>query len=520
MYQFSTIVDESVVITTSLLAAWALYAMSRHTRKLPLPPGPKPDPLIGHLRVLPTSDEHLIYTRWAKELNSDIISITIFGQTFIVLNSAETANELLDKRSTIYSSRPQLPMITYPDLVDWSKLTALLPYGDRWRAQRRVTHSVLHKTASEEFWPSLVKESRLALQRISINPGNFIEDVRRMMGSILLSTVYGYKVTSPHDRLVKVVETSIDHLNSAGIPGNFFVNTMPWLRYFPDWFPGTGWKKIVKAWNEEKDEMINAPFDWTKQQIASGTADHSIVQSLLTKLENKPNEDCNNSEDEEIIKWVTGNLFGAGVDTTAASLLVFILAMTLNPHVQAKAQAEVDRVLGQDRLPEMDDRESLPYVECVLKEVERWQPVVPLGVPHASTEDDEYRGYFIPKGATVIGNLWAFTRNESVYPEPDKFDPDRFLDPRVPKAPAFGFGRRSCPGVHLAESALFITISTFLMLFDVRPIKDEEGNEILPEINMKSNALISYPADFRCSITPRSERAVKLLSLSVLGTDE
>ncbi|KAF8751131.1 cytochrome P450 [Rhizoctonia solani] len=359
--------------------------------------------------------------------------------------------------------------------------------------QRRVTHSVLHKTASEEFWPSLVKESRLALQRISINPGNFIEDVRRMMGSILLSTVYGYKVTSPHDRLVKVVETSIDHLNSAGIPGNFFVNTMPWLRYFPDWFPGTGWKKIVKAWNEEKEEMINAPFDWTKQQIASGTADHSIVQSLLTKLENKPNEDCNNSEDEEIIKWVTGNLFGAGVDTTAASLLVFILAMTLNPHIQAKAQAEVDRVLGQDRLPEMDDRESFrSFIQ--LKLLYGLTNAASQGVPHASTEDDEYRGYFIPKGATVIGNLWAFTRNESVYPEPDKFDPDRFLDPRVPKAPAFGFGRR--------------------------PIKDEEGNEILPEINMKSNALISYPADFRCSITPRSERAVKLLSLSVLGTDE
>ncbi|KAF8714710.1 cytochrome P450, partial [Rhizoctonia solani] len=493
--------------------------MSRRTRKLLLPPGPKPDPLIGHLRVLPTSDEHLVYTRWAKELNSNITSITVFGQTFIVLNSVEAANELLDKRSTIYSSRPRLPMITYPDLVDWSKLTGLLPYGDRWRAQRRVSQSVLHKTASVQLWPSLVKESRLALQRISINPDNFVEDIRRMTGSILLSTVYGYKVTSTHDRLVKLVETSIDHLSSAGVPGNFLVNTIPWLRYFPDWFPGAGWKKTVKAWKKEKDEVINIPFDWTKQQIACGTAEHSIVKSLLAELENKPNEDCDNSEDEEIIKWATGNLFGAGADTTAASLLVFILAMTLNPHIQAKAQAEVDRVLGQDRLPEMDDREFLPYVECVLKEVERWQPVVPLGIAHASTEDDEYRGYFIPKGAVVIGNLWAITRNKLVYCEPDRFDPDRFLDPRVPKAPAFGFGRRSCPGLHMAESTLFITISTFLMLFDVRPIKDEEGKEIPPEVNMKTNALVSYPADFRCSITPRSERALKLLGLSVLGTD-
>ncbi|CEL54797.1 O-methylsterigmatocystin oxidoreductase OS=Aspergillus flavus (strain ATCC 200026 / FGSC A1120 / NRRL 3357 / JCM 12722 / SRRC 167) GN=ordA PE=2 SV=1 [Rhizoctonia solani AG-1 IB] len=365
-----------------------------------------------------------------------------------------------------------------------------------------------------QLWPIMVKQSRLALQRISINPDNFIREVRRMTGSILLSAVYGYEVTSAHDPLIELVENAIDHLSDAGIAGNFYVNTMPWLRYFPDWFPGTGWKKTVKAWTIEKDEMINAPFDWTTRQMASGSAPDSILRSLLAELENKSNEECDSAEEEDIIKWVAGNIFGAGADTTSAMTLVFILVMALNPHVQAKAQNEIDNIIGQDRLPEMEDRESLPYIECVLKEVGRWHPVTPVAIPHATVEDDEYRGYFIPKGAAM-----AISHNESVYHNPEQFNPDRFLDHRVPKPPTFGFGRRSCPGVHLAESTLFITISTFLALFDIRPVKDEKGNEVLPDVNMKSNALVSYPADFKCSITPRSEKAIKLLNLSTIATD-
>ncbi|CAE6486506.1 unnamed protein product [Rhizoctonia solani] len=509
-------VEPPLTIAVITLAVWALYAWPRRAQKLPLPPGPKSDPLIGHLRVLPTSEEHRVYARWGKELNSDIISINVLGQIIVVLNSAKTASELLDQRSAIYSSRPQLPMISDPNLIDWSKVTGVLPYGERWRSQRRMTHRVLHKSASKQLWPLVVKQSRLALQRISANPENFIRETRRMTGSTLLSAVYGYEVTSEKDHLVEVVETAVAHFCDAGVAGNFFVNTMPWLRYIPEWFPGTGWKQTVKAWRKEKEEMVDVPFYWAKQQIADGTAPYSIIRSLLADLDNKSNLGQDYPEQEDRVKWVTGTLFGAGADSSAATILVFILSMTLNRHVFVKAQAEVDKVIGQDRLPEMSDRESLPYVECVLREVLRWQPVTPTGVPHACTEDDEYRGYSIPKGAIVIGNLWAINYDESVYHKPEQFNPDRFLDPQVPKPPAFGFGRRSCPGMHLAESTLFITIATMLALFDIRPNKDEEGNDIIPEVRMKSNALICCPTDFKCSITPRSEKADRLLKLAVV----
>lgn len=91
---------------------------------------------------------------------------------------------------------------------------------------------------------------------------------------------------------------------------------------------------------------------------------------------------------------------------TAAALSVFILAMRLYPNVMKRAQAEIDDVVGRDRLPTFADRENLPYIRAIVKEVLRWRPVGPLGLPRRTSQDDVYEGYFIPKGSLVIANAW------------------------------------------------------------------------------------------------------------------
>lgn len=88
------------------------------------------------------------------------------------------------------------------------------------------------------------------------------------------------------------------------------------------------------------------------------------------------------------------------------AIKVFLLAMTLYPEVQVKAQDEIDRVLGPCRLPTVADRSRLPYIDAVVKEVLRWHPVGPMGVPHTSTEDDTWGEYFIPKGSMLMPNIW------------------------------------------------------------------------------------------------------------------
>lgn len=123
--------------------------------------------------------------------------------------------------------------------------------------------------------------------------------------------------------------------------------------------------------------------------------------------------------------------------------------MTLYPEAMKKAQEELDRVVGRGQLPSLSDRGDLPYIDAMVKEVLRWGPPLPIALPNRVTQDDVYRGYFIPEGATVIQNVWAICRDPNIYPDPDAFNPDRFLkngkiDPRVfnPEDRIFGCGRR------------------------------------------------------------------------------
>jgi len=215
-------------------------------------------------------------------------------------------------------------------------------------------------------------------------------------------------------------------------------------------------------------------------------------------------------------KAVTADMCLAGTDTVASVLQSFVLAMVLYPEAQQKAHEEIDAVLGTDRLPDFGDEASLRYVSALCTEVQRWHPVAPLGIPHRLTSDDVYEGSFLPAGSTVFANAWAMLHDDSVFPEPDKFKPERFLDPamRFPDA-AFGFGRRTCPGRFMARSSLWIGIASVLAAFEISPKLDEQGKPILPEEKYDAG-LISYPVSFPCTIRPRTKNSGKLVLNSLI----
>ena len=150
---------------------------------------------------------------------------------------------------------------------------------------------------------------------------------------------------------------------------------------------------------------------------------------------------------------VAGSAFEAGTDNTAGSVLWFLEAMMLYPDVMKKAQAEIDSVLGAqaDTAPGFQHLNQLPYCVSLTKEVFRWMPVVPLGGPRQTMNDDEYKRYHIAVCTTIFVNVWSLHHDESMYPEPFAFKPERFLpkDGSVlgPESLneghyAFGFGRR------------------------------------------------------------------------------
>jgi len=217
------------------------------------------------------------------------------------------------------------------------------------------------------------------------------------------------------------------------------------------------------------------------------------------------------------LKYTASSMYGGGADTTVSAEYAFFLAMVLNPDVQKKAQAELDAVIGSDRLPTLADRESLPYVNALLLEVLRWNTVAPTGVPHRSMEDSTIRGYSVPKGSIIIANLWNMLHDAETYPEPFQFRPERHIPvvdgkptQRDPRTMCFGFGRRVCPGLFLAEATLFLTIANSLLLFDISK-KVENGVEMTP-VHAQTSGIISYPKPFKCTITPRSSKTVVLIS--------
>ncbi|CAE6535711.1 unnamed protein product [Rhizoctonia solani] len=194
-----------------------------------------------------------------------------------------------------------------------------------------------------------------------------------------------------------------------------------------------------------------------------------------------------------------------GAETTSNIFLIFAIAMMLYPEEQRKAQMEIDDLIGDSRLPVMNDRHMLPYTNRLIQEILRWCPVTPTGVPHALTDNDTYEGFRMPTGAIVFANTWAMSRNEKVYKKPEEFNPDRFLDPSVPPCPVFGFGRRECPGNHFAESSIFIIIASLLAVFNVRIPKNARGEDIVPELTSK-NTMIYHPDEFELRLEPRSAR--------------
>ncbi|KAG8681843.1 hypothetical protein FRC11_000598 [Ceratobasidium sp. 423] len=240
-------------------------------------------------------------------------------------------------------------------------------------------------------------------------------------------------------------------------------------------------------------------YNWTKQRVVGGVDDSSIVSLTYKEVRQTGSSEADADE------------FCKRIATSTLAMIWFVVAMAIYPEIQEKAQREIDEVMGSNRLPTMEDRPNLPYLERLLAEIVRWHPSAPFGVPHVCTEENVYRGYRIPKGAIMIGHITAMVRDERVYKDADKFDPDRFLDLNLPPSQAFGWGLRVCPGQHFFEEIFYFGVALILATLKIERCKDENGKEIISTQEMLPNSAIECPVPFKVRITPRSEQHAELI---------
>lgn len=468
-----------------------------------LPPGPRGLPIVGNILDMPTTKPWLTFAHWSK-LYGDICSVTVLGQTFIILGSSDTAVDLLAKRSSTYSDRPHLTMAC--DLVRWDLTIPLMSSGNTLRTHRRLLHSCLNANVIDKFGRIQENEARQLLKRLLEAPEKFHNHVARLAAYLSLRIAYGYdsEVKEDRDKLLQLVERTMAEFSKLSAPGTFLVDQLPFLRFLPEWLPGMGFKRLAREWKKDLDDLVNIPFNFVKGQVATGMEKESFVSALLH----------DKSASEYDIKWAASTIYGGGGETTTSALDAFFLAMVQYPSVQKQAQVELDTLLNNgERLPSLSDRDKLPYINALCLEVLRYHSVLPTNIPHCTSQDDVYNGYFIPKGSLVIANIWNMTHDPKIYQDPTVFNPMRFLakpehvPERDPREIAFGLGRRICPGRYLADATVFTVCAMILSTFDISRV---EGSPE-PVLNARDGT-ISRPAPFLCSITPRSPRAVELIN--------
>jgi len=499
----------------SLLTVLALIAYSyiddrrRNPARLPYPPGPKGYPIIGNLLDIPNAFIYKRFREMSREINSDLIHLQVFGFHLIVCNSKFVADDLLDKRSSIYSDRPRFPMIV--ELMGFGWSLGFTPYNEWWKHSRKLFHKHFQPSAVPQFRPKKIKAAHGFLRKLIDSPELFHEHMQLMAGSTILDIAYGLDIRTSDDPYLKRAEECLQILDKAGNPGAFFVDIVPALKYVPEWVPGASFQRKAREWRGVAERFYTIPFDFVKDSMKDGTAKSSFTSLALRDITEKDDR----AYQEELIKCLGGTMYTAGADTTVSILLTFFLAMLMNPAAQTKAQEEIDRVIGTDRLPTFDDEPKLPYVSALAKEVFRWQQVAPFAIPHRLMEDDVYNGYFLPKNAIILGNAWAILHDERLFPDPFTFNPERFtasdVDPRVPAAVdyAFGFGRRVCPGRWMAHSFVWIVVASVLSTFRIE--KAVRDGRVIEPSGAFTPGILASPEKFECSVKARSKDAEALV---------
>ncbi|KAG6831246.1 hypothetical protein H0H87_005812 [Tephrocybe sp. NHM501043] len=390
--------------------------------------------------------------------------------------------------------------------MGFANLPVFVKYGDTFRLYRKWFKQHFDKGQVSALRLIELREARILAQSVLGNPRRQRDFLVRYSTSIVIEVAYGHRITSDDDPYVKLAEDVCERAANSGPPG---------VRHFPSWFPGAYYAAFARDSQQTVRNLYEYPLNHVTDLMAKGEAKPSFLEARLREFQST-SSDIHREGSLEKAQAASAALYIAGAETTSASLSFFLLAMLLHPECQTTAQMEIDSIIGQDRLPDFNDRTHLPYVECLLQETLRWNNAAPSGVPHRSMEDDVYNGMFIPRGSIIIPNTRGMTWDESIYQDPFSFDPSRFL-PRpmgreepFPVGP-FGFGRRKCPGQYVGEDSMWIAIVTMLATLVVSNEVDDDGKEIMPDSMPITSGISSHPRPFQFRAEARTETARMLL---------
>ncbi|ROW12010.1 hypothetical protein VPNG_05201 [Cytospora leucostoma] len=369
-----------------------LYRVGR--RPSNYPPGPPTLPIIGNLHQIPTKNRHMLFTEWARQYGP-LYSLMLGSKVMIVINSDVVVKDLLDKKGAIYSSRPEAYMAQ--DVLSGGLRVLFMPDNGVWTMIRKLAHRILNVSVARTYVPYQDLENKAMLVGLLDSPDDFFDHLRRYTASLTTQMAFGFRAVNTQDprfqEAFNIFDRSSELIASRTAA---LLDLVPVLRRLPGFLLPI--KREGIRIHEQELRFFKSLYLQARKGLQDGTAKPSFSVDLINISKKQELSD-------DLAAYIGGSLLQAGSETTANILIGFVQAMVIFPGVARTAQAELDRVCGE-RMPDLNDVPNLPYIRACAKESFRWMPGFMLGIPHSVTQDDTYMGYHIPRGSTVIINVW------------------------------------------------------------------------------------------------------------------
>ncbi|KAF9068379.1 cytochrome P450 [Rhodocollybia butyracea] len=507
-YIYPILAGAAVVFGLWILSPILWRKVIKDAQGNPLPPGPITRYLF--LRKYP----EIALRAWAQQYGS-LYSFWMGTQLVVIVSDAQVARDLLVTNGAVFSSRK--PYFMKSQTILAGRAITATPYNETWRHHRKLAMQLLTPKAIEGYAQNLGYESHIMVRTLMedghygktpLNPSNY--PGRYALNNMLFIS-FGIRTDTIADPLItRALDLAMEFMALTGS----LANPIDFLEPL-QWIPST-MRTRGRNLHQEILEVYGSMILRMKKRLDMGDyVPDCLVKTLIYDQEKE-------KLDWEDLCMLSAVFTLGGVHSTSGVIQWFLALIPSHPDIAMRAHAELDRVVGRDRLPTPEDEAELPYIRAIIKEVQRVHAPFWVVTPHATSEDFTYEGQFIPKDTVVILDNYTIHHNSERYKDPWVFNPDRYLgdnlscaeSAKLPNALdrdhwAFGAGRRICPGIHVAERELWLAVSQLLWSFNFNALPDEPI--CLQEYEGTSGRT---PLPFRIKLQPRHENVEAVLKLT------
>ncbi|VFQ96035.1 unnamed protein product [Cuscuta campestris] len=477
-----------------------------------LPPSPREIPILGHLHLL-GKNTHEDLRNLAK-VHGPIMRLRLGSVEHVIVSSPRAAELFLKTHDSVFASRP--PHEAAQLIAYGQKNLSFSQYGAYWRSTRKIcTMQLLTNLKVNSFQGMRMEELNHVIESLKKKVGaaavDLGERVSALTADMSCRMVFGkkYEMKDIDERGFKGVVREAMRLFTKINLADYFPHL---CNYNNTWLDIQGLRRRMKAIAEVFDKLLEGILEDHEQGGAGGGGDSSgrtkdFVEILLAIMKSGESDFPFHRNH---VKATLMDIFAASTDTTAMVIEWTMFELMRHPHYMKKVQDELERRVGLGRMVEESDLEGLEYLEMVIKESLRLHPVVPLLAPHEAREDCEVDGFHIPQGTRIFVNVWAIGHDPNVWPDPEKFIPERFQGVETDyrgrhfELVPFGSGRRSCPGMQLGVTVVRLVLAQLLHCFDWKLPEDPQELGLMVEefgfAILRIKRLVAVPYNYRLHI--------------------